>query len=204
MSYYQPGPSYEGSTVYEVTAEAYESQEVSLEDVGTLQLGMRVEPENLATGTLDRLPSNTRLSAQHWTTDGGVWFAGWYDNTLETACTFVPTSEDVWQCLPSNAGARVLYADAACTQPITEVQGADDCGDASEPPRFVTQEVADSSGTPAPQVRRVFGARPHLATVYEQTDLGCEGRVVSEEHRYFDVSQPLPANSFARAFPIVL
>ncbi|HEX2879553.1 MAG TPA: hypothetical protein VHO25_08445 [Polyangiaceae bacterium] len=203
MSYYQPGESYQGSTIYEVSEASYQSQEISLEEASSLQLGVRVEQEELATGEVDRMPSNTRLSARHWTTDGGVWFAGWYDNTLKTSCNFVQTNEDVWQCLPSDAATQVLYADAACTQPITEVQGSDDCGDANESPRFITQAVAEASGGPAPQVRRVFAERPHLATVYEQTDLGCEGRMVSEGHRYFDLSQPLPANSFARGFVIV-
>jgi hypothetical protein len=205
MTYYQPGEAYRGSTVYEVDQASFESREISAEEASTLQLGVRVGPEDLATGSLDRLHGNTRLSAQHWTTaDGGVWFSGWYDNALESVCAFAQTGEDEWQCLPSDTGDSVLYADAACTQPITEVQGSDECGEASRAPRFVTQEVEDGSANSVKQVRRVLGERPYLATVYQQTELGCEAHAVDENRRHFDLSQPLPVSSFARGFPIVL
>lgn len=204
--YYQPGAAFEGSTVYEITAQSYESREVSAEEAMTLQQGVRVSRDDFAPGNLERFADPvTRLSAQHWTTpDHGVWFSGWYDNRLETECSFVQTSDNEWQCLPTDTGNQVLFADAACSQPITETQAVDSCGDPISPPRFVTQSVTDASGQTVQQVRRVLSGRPYLATVYERTAQGCEARAIGDNRWHFDLSQPLPATSFMRGYASVL
>lgn len=205
LAYYQPGEVFAGSTVYEMTEQSYQSREVSEGEASALQLGVRISRGDLASGKLERVAgATTRLVPQHWTTrDRGVWFSNWYDNVLESTCEFTPSGDNEWQCLPSDAGDRVMFADAMCTQPITEV-AVDSCEGSATPPRFVTTRVSDGNGHTTPQVRRVLEARPYLATVYEQTELGCEARAVDEGHAHFDLSQPLPATSFVRGLSSVL
>jgi hypothetical protein len=162
-----------------------------------MQLGVRLLSSDLAWGNRVRLAGvTTRLIPEHWTTrDGGVWFSNWYDSVLDAACHFVPAGDNTWQCLPSDVGGPVLFADASCTQPITET--TDHCGDV-EPPAFVTEQVTDANGQSVLQVRRVLTARPNLATVYRQTAEGCQGEAVAPNRDHFDLSQPLPATSFVR------
>jgi hypothetical protein len=205
IGYYRPGEPFQGSTVYEVTDESFQSRDVSADEASAMQLGVPVLSSDLAWGNRERLAGATsRLIPEHWTTrDGGVWFSNWYDSVLDAACRFVATGDDVWQCLPTEAGGEVLFADASCTQPITEAKPVDYCSDVT-PPSFVTEQVADASGHSVLRVRRVLAARPHLATVYRQTAGGCQGEAVTSNGKHFDLSQPLPASSFVHGGSRVL
>jgi hypothetical protein len=204
-AYYRPGDAFQGSTVYEVTDESFQSREITADEASGMQVGVRVTSSDLAWGNRERLAgATTRLVAEHWTTrDGGVWFSNWYDSVLDAACRFVATGDDVWQCLPSDVGGEVLFADASCTQPITETRADDYCGDAA-PSAFVTEYVTDANGQSVQQVRRVLAERPHLATVYRQTAEGCQSEAVAGNRGHFDLSQPLPATSFVRGYSSVL
>ncbi|HEX2879865.1 MAG TPA: hypothetical protein VHO25_10075 [Polyangiaceae bacterium] len=206
LTYYRPGAAFLGSTVYEVTEQSYESREVPGAEAMTMLQGVRVARDALAPGNLERLAGAiTRLSAQHWTTpDHGVWFSSWYDNALETECSFMQSGEDEWQCLPTDTGHQVLFADAACNQPIVEMQAVDACGNPISAPRFVTESVADTRGRTVQQVRRVLSGRPFLATVYRLTGQDCEAQTIADNRVHYDLSQPLPTSSFVRGHASVL
>jgi hypothetical protein len=146
--------------------------------------------------------ATSRIAPEYWTTaDGGVWFKGWHDDQLQTDCDFIQVEND-WRCIPHTNDTTLLYADAACSQPITEVPATDGCGVAVRTPGFVREVVATEAGS-STQIRRVLTPRPLQATVYDKTDAGCEGRAVSADKAYFDVSLPMPTSQFVKGWLVL-
>jgi len=201
-AFYRPGSAFEGNTVYELSAEGYKVTSVDSEEAGTLRMGERLGDHELATATVVRNESaNTRLAPAHWKTpDGNVWFSHWHDNLLESECTFMSADDDEWRCLPSNAGDRVLYADEACTEPVTEVQ--DVCGE-TRAPEFVIEQAVAADGQATLDVRRVLSPRS-LSTVYEKSTTGaCEGHAAPWNSEHFDLSAVLPKTDFVRGLVVI-
>jgi hypothetical protein len=66
--------------------------------------------------------AGTRLRPIFRTTDDGARIhVGWQDTSLNTPCTFGPTPNGEYRCLPNTPGNEPwLYADAACTQLVLQ------------------------------------------------------------------------------------
>lgn len=61
--------------------------------------------------------SGTRLKARHYVASGVAQFQTFYDDALKTECEWAVTGPGEMRCLPSRR-ADILFADAACTQPV--------------------------------------------------------------------------------------
>lgn len=196
--YYRPGAPFQGSTVYELSADAYQVKTVSSDEASSLRMGIPLGEDQFAPGAAERMDSaTTRLTPVNWVTpDGGVWFGHWYDNDLQTACSFVSTDEHGWRCIPDQVAEDLVYADAECKRPVAEVSRFGACGAPLETPSFVKTQTHDATGHSVVEVRRLLRPRPMLA-VHTLTDDGkCEGRVAAENRQYFEVSEPMRSTAF--------
>lgn len=121
-----------------------------------------------------RIRGGTRLRPTFFRAEGGARLAaGWRDSALAVDCTFAESADGALRCLPLSPESEapgLLFADAACTQPVLE-----------GPPRdgFVWRFVRRCP-RPAASVFRV-GARLPLAAVHVRNNGTCNPRQTSEE-----------------------
>jgi hypothetical protein len=190
--YFRRGTPFEGSMVYGMVPQsAVGPAAMAVQD--TYYRTEEIAVNGFATATVVS-EVTSRLNPVYWSVDAdNTWFGHWYDLALGSSCTFVPDGKDSALCLPDTTGSRIVYTDAACAEPVAEIDA--NCGDAR--PQFAMEHV-EGDGDSQVNVRRLVAATP-LQAFYDVTDTGCVLRTARSDKQYFDLSAPLPAEAFVSA-----
>jgi hypothetical protein len=70
----------------------------------------------------DTNQSGSRLKAKYYVgSDGSKQFSGWHDSMLNVDCSFLPTSDGSFRCVPLSTLAGATFSDSGCTQPLVQV-----------------------------------------------------------------------------------
>jgi len=146
--------------------------------------------------------SGTRIRARLAITDDGASeLVGWYDGDRGVSCTFQEAADGVTRCLPEAKHAN-LFADAACTQPLSYAAA---CGEDPAMSRLsLTEDFADDSCGYRRRRTRVFeqGPAPTFTQPRYFKNVGsCD---------FLDASEPMfpmvevPASAFAMRRVVVV
>lgn len=133
------------------------------------------------------------------TTDGGCFFQDFWDNELQTACSFVPYGEQYY-CLPllHDEGALVAaFTDAACSEasPFLALRACE----AATPPRFAVVDVPSCVAGPR-KVRPVNPTPVSLpAALWIESGSDCIPYAPQPDTTYFAVGDEMSNGSFVAA-----
>lgn len=201
-AYFGPGRSFQGSLVYELAPGSLTQRSVQASEVDALFLGEPVATAELAAGKLRRAHVDTRLAPVHVaTTDGGKWFGHWHDTLLDVDCDFRNLAGVGWVCVPQGATEQLLWADAACSDPVTPGPAVDGCGTASTAPTFVIKSTTATDTASPLEVRAVGPARPYLSVVYRKAPDGqCLPEPPDTTRSYFSVGPAMDASRLIQGF----
>ncbi|HEX2871116.1 MAG TPA: hypothetical protein VHP33_07670 [Polyangiaceae bacterium] len=125
----------------------------------------------LCSGSTNQTPG-TRIKAKFWVTSEGdrAWETYW-DTQLNAACTFNPTSDGVYRCIPDNWDtSRTYFTDDQCTQALYTRMSPAPC----EPADYIMQFVVGTCEAPGGYGLNELGAQVTPTTVYQKFGEGCQ------------------------------
>ena len=147
------------------------------------------------TGGAPDYTSGTRIKARVISTaDGAKAFAGYYDTTLSTACSFQRAADDTLRCLPTtNSYLGTFYADSGCSTPLAYATG---CAPTYAYQTEATTTCVDTGygGSSARYHVYTVGA-PFAGQAWSGTPGACN--MTTAPYPLYSVGSEVPASSFA-------
>jgi hypothetical protein len=141
--------------------------------------------------------SGSRIKARTIsTTDGARAFAGFYDSTLATACSFGRAADDAVRCLPtSTAYAGTYFSDSGCAVPLAYSAG---CADAYAVRAETTNSCVDVGyGAVGTRTHVYPVGAAYAGTVWAGTPAACNMTPAPASFTLYSLGSEISADTFA-------
>lgn len=139
------------------------------------------------------------LKPQWYDYDGARLFRGFFDTRRMVDCRALAWSDGNIYCVPTDAGAAFLYADAACTQLVASHAPDPMCQ--SAPPSYFVEFVAGTCGDTRGAHIYERGAKMSLARAYSR---GVNGSCTpsSNTREYYALGSEVSVDTLAQLTPV--